>query len=190
MRKTLTIASFCLFLAACGGGDAATVTCESTYWNGTVGTCLPAGWSVVERGDLEDRGIPDEVLVAFQSEVPYAGQFATVTVTRETLAQPLTSAEYSEASIASVSGLPGYDEVDQEDTTVDGDDVQLHIFTAQPRQDAPESRFYQVSATSGNVGYTFTAAVPVAPPDELEASVLTILRSVTFADPETETTEE
>lgn len=187
MRKTFAIAGFCLLLSACGGEDTTDANCDTAFWDGTVGTCLPTGWNVVERNDLEDRGIPDEVLVAFQSEVPYAGQFATITVTRETLAQPLTSSEYSDASIASVRGLPGYEEIDRQSTAVDSEDVELHIFTAQPRQDAPESRFYQVSAVSGNSGYTFTAAVPVAPPDELEAHVLTILRAVTFTDPEAET---
>jgi hypothetical protein len=184
MRKTFAIAGFCLILAACGGSDSNAVACDSAYWSGTVGTCLPAGWNVVERKDLEDRGIPDEVLVAFQSETPYAGQFATVTVTRETLAQPMTSTEYSDASIASVSGLPGYTEVERQNSTVDGEDVELHVFTAQPRQDSPESRFYQVSAVNGGLGYTFTAAIPVAPPDELEANVLAILRAATFTNPE------
>jgi hypothetical protein len=185
MRKTLAIVGFCLVLAACGGSNSTATACSTTYWNGTVGTCLPSDWQAVERADLDKRGVPAEVIVAFQSKVPYSGQFATVTVTRETLGQPLTSKQYSDASIASVQGLPAYTKVDLQKTTVDGEDVQLHIFTAQPRKDAPESRFYQVSAVSGGIGYTFTAAIPVAPPKELEQGVLTIMKAVTFKDGQT-----
>lgn len=181
MRKTLAFVGVTLLLSACGGSSAE-ITCESAYWDGTIGTCLPNGWRVVDRDELDERGIPGEVLVAFQSEEPYAGQFATVTVTREILAQDLTSPEYSEASVASVKGLPGYTEVDEQTVSVDGEDVLMHIFTAQPQEDQPESRFYQVSAVSNNEGYTFTGATPVSVSDELEAQVQLILSSASFQE--------
>lgn len=150
---------------------------------------MPAGWQVVSRSQLDERGVPSDVVVAFQSEAPYSGQFATVTVTRESLGQPLTTEEYSEASIVSVQALPGYALIDRRTIRIDGADIDLHIFNAQPREDQPESRFYQVSAVSPRgVGYTFTGATPVSTPDELEQEVTTILRGVTFESVE-ETTE-
>lgn len=181
MRKTFAITAFCLLLASCGGDEDTGLACETTYWDGEVGTCLPAGWRVVDRSQLDERGVPAEVAVAFQSEDPYSGQFATVTVTREALGQTMTTEEYSEASIISVQTLPGYTEVDKREITVDDTEIDLHVFTAQPRDDQPMSRFYQVSAVSPkSAGYTFTGATPVSTPDELEEQVTTILRRITF----------
>jgi hypothetical protein len=186
MKRTAVPLLACLLLAACGGGGSQEAACEFGYWDGQIGTCLPEGWHALERGELDDRGVPAEVVTAFQSDTPVSGQFATVTVTREVLTTPLSSTEYSEASVQSVQGLPGYDEVDQKDIEIDGEEVSLHVFTAQPRDDQPESRFYQVSAVSGTTGYTFTAATPVSVGSDLEEQILLILRSATFTKPEGE----
>jgi hypothetical protein len=188
VRRLLALAGL-LLLTACGGSEA--TVCERGYWDGTVGTCVPEGWQVLDRAALDEKGMPPEVVVAFQSETPVSGQLVTVTVTREALTQPLSSVDYSEASIASVAGLPNYEEEDRQSTTVDGEDVDIHIFTAQPSPDQPESRFYQLSAVSGSVGYTFTAATPVTVPDEVEQQVLSLLQNVTFVqEGETTDTEE
>lgn len=187
MRPQLLALSF-LLLIACGGGSAA-VVCDRGYWDGTVGTCVPQGWVVFDRAALDTKGMPPEVLVAFQSETPVSGQFVTVTVTRESLTQPLTTPDYSEASIASVAGLPGYKELDRQSTTVDGQDATIHIFTAQPSSDQPESRFYQLSAVANSIGYTFTAATPVTVSDTVEAQVLSLLQKVTFVQEEGAVTE-
>lgn len=188
MRRILAALGLCLLVTACGSSSAS--TCTRSYWDGTVGTCLPDGWRVVDRSELDDRGVPDEVLVAFQSQKPYSGQFATITVTREPLQQPLTGTEYSDASILSVQTLPNYTEIDLRSITVDDEDVVLHVFTAQPQDDQPESRFYQLSSVKGNAGYTFTAATPVSIPDELEDGILAILGGSTFTAPEGAATEE
>lgn len=181
MRTAIAMTAACLLLASCGGGDPAAVSCESTYWDGEVGTCLPAGWRVVNRSQLDERGVPAEVVVAFQSATPFSGQFATVTATREALGQAMTTEEYSAASIVSVQALPGYTEVDKRAMMLDDAEIDLHIFTAQPRDDQPASRFYQVSAISPDgAGYTFTGATPVSTPEELEGQVTAILRGVTF----------
>ena len=173
----------CLLLAACGGGGTdTTITCAFAYWDGTVGTCLPHGWHVVERSSLDQKGVPRDVLVAFQSDAPSAGQFPTVTVTREALAQPIASTAYSEASVQSVKSLPGYQEVDVRTVTVDDADVSLHIFSAQPRPDEPKSRFYQVSAAKDSAGYTFTAAVPLSIESAMENQILLILGNATFRE--------
>ncbi len=178
MRTRLFALSF-LFLVACGGGAAASV-CDRGYWDGTVGTCVPQGWIVIDRAALDAKGMPSEVLVAFQSETPVSGQLVTVTVTREALTQVMTTSDYSDASIASVVGLPGYKEQDRQSTTIDGEDADIHIFTAQPSADQPQARFYQVSAVANAVGYTFTAATPITVPDEVEAQILSLLQKITF----------
>ncbi|UPA22314.1 hypothetical protein K8942_04670 [Candidatus Peribacteria bacterium] len=181
--KKILLSSLCfLALAACGG-ESATVSCQNQYWDGTVGTCLPAGWHVVDRAALDDRGVPPEAIIAFQADEPFSGQYATVTVIREPLTRQMTSTEYSDASIQSVSTVAGYTKVDSESITVDGEEVILHTFTAQPRTDEPKTRFAQVSAISGMTGYTFTAATPVAVGNTLEQQVLLILKNMTMKDP-------
>lgn len=184
MNKRLLLLSLALPLAACGGDDPVEVTCDSFYWDGTVGTCLPDGWTVVDRDALDERGVPSETIVAFQSETPVAGQFATVTVTQEPLAEEISSTDYSDASVQSVETLPGYELLDETDIQIDGEDVILHVFSAQPREEEPQNRFYQVSMTKGNRGYTFTAATPLAVEEPLEGQVLLLLENATLTEPE------
>lgn len=186
VKKALLSAGLTLLLTACGGGGE--VACEAMYWDAEeeLGTCLPDGWHVLDRDQLDERGVPGEVIVGFQADTPVSGQFATVVVTHEALNDDMTSAEYSDASVISIQGLPGYNEIDQQTIAIDEEDVTLHVYTAQPREEQPESRFYQVSAAKGSDGYTFTGATPVSVPDELEEQVLLIVRSATFTEPETE----
>jgi hypothetical protein len=188
MRRFPLLALGFLLLAACGGSTPD--VCERGYWDGAVGTCVPEGWQVLDRSALDIKGMPPEVVVAFQSETPVSGQFVTVTVTRETLTQPLSSADYSSASIQSVQGLPGYEEQDRQSVTIDGEDLDIHIFTAQPSSDQPASRFYQLSAVSEGIGYTYTAATPVSVDDDMEEQVLAILESATFVQPDEKVEEE
>lgn len=184
MKKLLLILGTTLLLGACGGNSTTPdLSCTSAYWDGTIGTCLPDGWHVVDRADLDQRGIPGEVVVAFQSDAPISGQLATVTVTREPLTQEMDAKTYSDLSVQSVQGLPGYNLIDERTVTVDGDSITLHIFTAQPRIDEPETRFYQVSVPLGQSGYTYTAATPVAVEKDLENQVLLILRNATLRGP-------
>lgn len=186
MRTTISLFALTLILSSCGGGGGQETACDSAYWDGTVGTCVPTGWHIVDRAELDERGVPAEVVVAFQSDQPHSGQFATVTVTKESLARPLTTTEYSEASVQSVMGLPSFKQIDSREMTVDGADATLHIFSAKPSADEPESRFYQVSAVTESVGYTFTAAVPVSIEDALEEEIFQMLSNVTFEAPEGE----
>ncbi len=173
-----------LLLVACGGsGETATVECREQYWDGSVGLCLPTGWNVVDRETLADRGVPDEVIVAFQTVTAAAGQFPTITVTRESLTEPLDSEDYSAASIKSVSTLPGYSLVDTQNVTVNGKTVGMHIFTAQPLNDEPARRFYQISAVDGGAGYTVTGLAPVSATSTLDSEIKLILDSLTFDEP-------
>ncbi|HVW66924.1 MAG TPA: hypothetical protein VHA78_04325 [Candidatus Peribacteraceae bacterium] len=183
LTATLCSGLFLLTLSACGGGGNATVTCANQYWDGTVGTCLPSGWHVVDRTQLDSRGIPQEVVVAFQSDNPVAGQFVTVTVTSEPLNKQMTSSDYSDASIQSVQAMPNYTKVDAQSVTIDGQKVTMNIFTAQPRSDQPKTRFYQVSAVNGMTGYTYTAATPVSVDTTTEQQVELILKNATFKAP-------
>lgn len=186
-RTTISMSSLLvssLFLAACGGSGSADVACEQAYWDETVGTCLPPEWVVVERDAMDARGVPAEVIAAFQSETPFSGQYPTVTVTRETLPEEVASGDYSDASMESVRNLPGYEELDTRKVTIDNEDVSLHIFSAQPRPEDPKARFYQVSFSGGKAGYTFTAAVPLAITDETEEEILLIMENATLRAPE------
>lgn len=179
MRRLFALVGL-LLLTACSGSGSKTTVCNTGYWDGSVGTCVPTGWQALDRTQLDAKGMPPEVQVAFQSQAPVSGQFITVTVTREALNQPMTSSDYSQASISSVTGLPQYKEIDKQSTKIDGQDAQIHIFSAQPSPDQPASRFYQLSAVSNSVGYTFTAATPLTISKDVEAQVLSIMNSVTF----------
>jgi len=184
MKKSLfLLLGFTLFLAACGGGTTV-AKCDQDYWDGTYGTCLPAGWAVVDRETLRQRGVPDETIAAFKAEASVSGQFPSITVTREALSQPMTPNDYSEASMRSVSVLPGYSLADTKKVTIDGESLSLHIFTAQPVETDPARRFYQLSTSKDSVGYTVTAAVPMFIDDSVESEVLLILKSSTLVQPE------
>jgi len=188
MRRTLltSLVSVSLLLAACGGESAADVACQSVYWDGTLGTCLPADWQVIDRGGLDERGTPPEVLVAFQSEKPVAGQFPTVTVIRETLTQQLDSKAYSDASVRSVESLPGYEHIEAQDVTIDDATVSLHIFAAQPKPEEPKKRYFQVSFAGNGAGYTVTGATPLTVPDVIAAQVKLVLQNATLREPAAE----
>lgn len=181
MKKLLLSAASLVFLAACGGGT--TVSCTNQYWDGAIGTCLPSGWHVVDRAALAEKGVPADVIVAFQADAPTSGQFPTVTVTRESLGRQMTSTEYSDASVLSVGGTQGYAKIDTQKIQIDGKDATLHIFTAQPESDEPKTRFYQVSASAGMTGYTYTAATPVTIASALEQQILLIVKNATLTAP-------
>ena len=186
MKRLVSIAVFCLALAACGGGSAATVSCRD-YWDGTFGTCLPDDWVVIERETLRQRGVPEDTLVAFQSQVAVSGQFPTLAVTREALAQVMSPDVYSKANIRSVTVLPAYKEVDTRDVRIDEDTVTLHTFTAQPIAEEPMRRFYQASTvTEDGDGYTITATLPVSFSDDVEREIHVMFDEATFVEPEEE----
>ena len=170
-------------LAACGGEESSDVACELAYWDGQVASCLPDGWHVVDRTQLDQRGLPSEVFVAFQSDASVSGQYPTVTVTREPLVDDVTSTAYSEASVESVKALPGYEQIDERPTAVDGQEVSLHIFSAQPRSEEPRARFYQLSMAKERQGYTFTAAVPLAVDEKIENEILLIMSNASLSAP-------
>lgn len=170
-----------LVLAACG--SSVSVECTQSYWDGDVGTCLPDGWHVLDRANLDDRGVPGEALVAFQTDEAVAGQYLTVVVTREDLAEETLSSEYSKAGVASVRTLPGYQRVEEQTVQIGGEDHVLHVFTAQPNDDQPIARFMQLSLARGKQGYTFTAATPLAIDDTSEEAITRILENATLTDP-------
>lgn len=172
-------------LAACGGGSGVAAVCDQAYWDGTVGTCLPVAWHVADKADLDAR-VPQEVFAAFQADKAFSGQYPTVTVTRETLSQETDAEAYSEASVASVQNLPGYEQIDDEQITIDGHKVRLHVFTAQPRIEDPKARFYQVSIAEGTAGFTFTGAAPLGVNDEIDGQIRLIVQNATLQEKEAE----
>jgi hypothetical protein len=172
-----------LTLLACTGGGERKVECKEQYWDGTVGLCLPEGWQVIGKEALAAKGIPEEVAVAFQKESPISGQFPTVTVTQEPLQGPANPVSYSEAGVRTVSVLPGYKLLDTDALTIDGEEITLHIFTAQPVASEPARRFYQVSSVSKEVGFTVTGVMPLSIESDLEREMIVILRSFTLKKP-------
>ena len=157
MKRTIVLMATVLTLAACGSTSSSTkVTCEQQFWNGTVAACLPKGWKVLSQEALTTLGVPDETVASFQYDTPHAGQLDTVTVTREPLTADLKTPDYSQANVLAVSALPDYKLIDKSTVTIDGQASALHVFSARPSPDQPVRRYYQLSAVSGNTGYTFT----------------------------------
>ena len=103
--------------------------------------------------------------------------------TSEKLTTPLDSPAYSLASIRSVTTLPGYKLLDSRTVSVEGQNVELHIFTAQPVSQEPERRFFQLSAVAAGIGYTVTALTPVSISETLQKQILLIMNSVGFSEP-------
>ncbi|MEK7218447.1 MAG: hypothetical protein AAB728_03200 [Patescibacteria group bacterium] len=179
--------AFLLLLAACGGGGGKTV-CTQQFWNGQVGICLPDGWAVVERERLDQQGIPQDVVAAFQAEKPVSGQYPTVVITEEPLAQPMETPVYSRANVRAVSVLPGYELIDTRPIRIDEQESNLHTYTAQPAADQPKTRFTQASAVSpSGAGYTVTAFAPLSVTATLENQELAMVQSLTFVEPESQT---
>ena len=182
MRDKLLLPSLLVsLLVACGGSTA--VECTQRYWDGQVGTCLPEGWHVLDRANLDERGVPEEAVVAFQTDESIAGQYLTIVVTREELPQEVTSSDYSEAGAASVTTLPGYARIEERRVKIDGENHILHAFTAQPSEAQPVARFYQISMAKGRTGYTFTVATPVSIDSSAEDRILAILENATLQAP-------
>ncbi len=180
-RLSLVLLTSSLLLVACtGSGSKVTVTCKEQFWNGSVGTCLPTGWKVVPRETLTERGLPQEVVAAFQREQSQAGQSPVLLITKQTLAQDVDPAAYSDASIRSVTDMPGYKEIDTRNVTIDGQKVKIHIFSAQPNADEPARRFYQLSTSTKGAGYTYTALTPLSVDKTLDAEVLLMLQNATL----------
>jgi len=182
-RLLIPLFALALLLTACGGGSTE-VSCDKDYWDGTVGVCLPEGWGVLDRETMRQRGLPDETVAAFRSEMSVSGQFPSVTVTREMLSQQVSASDYSDASIRSVSVLPGYTLIDSPSLKIDEEEVKLHVFSAQPVADEPARRFYQVSTVTNGAGFTVTAAAPLFVEKDLEGGIVTIMKSVTFRESE------
>lgn len=179
MRKPHLLLLSALFLAACGGSTAE-VACTLQYWDGVIGTCMPAGWHALSPEQLKARGVPPEVSTGFEREQPIAGQNPIIIVLRETLGANVATADYSTASINAVKALPSYEEIDQRALTVDEDETTMHVYSAQPLPEQPKGRFYQVSAVHEGAGYTLTAALPLSPDGTLEDEVELVLSNLTF----------
>ena len=82
--------------------------------------------------------------------------------------------------------MKDYKQVDLKEFEVDGEAVQLHIFTGQPIEGEPGRRFYQVSTSSEDIGYTLTAVTPVSIDGSLESQVMLMLNNFTLIEPEEE----
>ncbi len=172
-----------LFLVACTGGGEK-IACRERYWDGVVGTCLPSGWQAKDAGNLRERGVPEEVIAVFQADQFASNLIPTVIVTKELLVRDWDAASYSDASIKSVQALAGYALLDERNVKVDGENVRLHTFSAQPIPEEPAKRFYQLSTVMRKVGYTVTATLPLAPERDLEKQVQLMLGEVTFRSEE------
>lgn len=174
MRKLILLAMVTCMLVSCGGSSQNSgVDCVFEYWDGQYGTCLPEGWSVLDQETLYLRGITDETAVVFHFNEPVAGQFPNIALTKRPLAAQTMPGLYSQESIKSVAAYGGYTLLDLKEITIDGEELQLHIFKAKP-DGVKEYRYYQVSTVAGDFGYTLTAMVPVTIDSNLEEHILKI----------------
>lgn len=178
-RFLLPLFALAILLTACGGGGGSS-DCDNEYADSRLSLCLPDRWIVMDGETRRQRGIPDETIVAIRFEEAISGQFPAVTVTRETMRREVSPLDYSEAGIRSVSTLPGYTLTDTKEVRIDGEDVSMHIFTAQPISDEPARKFYQISTVSGNDGYTVTAAAPLFIESSVEKQIESIVMSISF----------
>ncbi len=179
--KRLSLLSLCFFLAACGGSSE--VVCNQEYWDGIVGTCIPEGWDTISQEVLRQRGVPEETIVAFQKSESVSGQFPTVAITQERLPNLVKPDDYSQASIRSIEVMEGYEMLDTQDFDIAGEEVSLHIFTAQPIEGEPRRRFFQVSTTYEDSGFTITGVSPVSIDNDVEQQLMIILENVIFEAP-------
>jgi hypothetical protein len=155
--------------------------CYKEYWNGEVGACLPKNWQVISSETMQERGVSNDAIVAFQSEEPVSGQFLTVGITQEVLREVIDPTMYSQANIRLVSALPGYELTDITSTTVDGSAVELHVFNAQPVSDEPVRKFYQISTVANAKGYSITGTSPVSISDSAQNEIIAIVQSLRFS---------
>lgn len=184
MRRAFVVVASVLLLAACGSSKSTQeVVCDQQFWNNVFAACLPKDWRVLSQETLQQLGVPEETVTAFQFSVPHAGQLDTVTVTREPLSEAMSTKDYSQSNVLAVSALPEYQLIDKETVFIDGNESALHIFSARPSPDQPIRRYYQVSATQERTGYTFTGSFPLSIQDSEAAQVKFILKNVSFKEP-------
>lgn len=183
MRKSWSVVCLSLLLVGCSSNGSSSSLCAKQFWNGTIGTCLPETWQQLSDEALDNQGVPEETVLAFQSTEARDGQFDTVTVTEEPLPQDMNFQDYGEANMLAVSSLPDYSLKDKREITIDGADAILHIFAARPVPEKPIRRYYQTSVTKGNTGYTFTGALPLSITPDDEEEIVAILRNVTLKNP-------
>lgn len=172
-----------LALTACSGSSGTSgsaSSCAQEFSNGTLTICLPDDWTLLTDADLRERGLPDEAVAAFQAQAAVSGQLPTVMVTRETLAQALTSDQYGTANVQAVSVYPQYKLLDELRTTVNGEEATLHVFTAQAVSGEPARRYYQLAAVQNGEGYTVTGVAPVSIDTALDKTLRSIVRSLSF----------
>jgi len=187
MRRVFVVMASVVLLAGCGSsGSTEEVVCDQQFWNNVFAACLPKDWRVLSQDTLQQLGVPEETVTAFQFSVPHAGQLDTVTVTREPLSEELSTTEYSQSNVLAVSALPEYQLIDKETVYIDGNESALHIFSARPSSDQPIRRYYQVSATQERTGYTFTGSFPLSIQDSEADQVKFILKNVSFKEPNSE----
>lgn len=141
---------------------------------------------MVSAADLQSRGSPREVAVAFQADDAIGGRFPLVTVTTQSLTAGEKTADFDQQSRNAVKTMPAYTVVDEREVTVDEETSTLHVFTAQPIAEQPVQRFYQLSVAHDGQGFTLTGVLPLTVDTKDEAKMKTLLTHVTFEKPKDE----
>lgn len=176
MRRVLLLSVLFLPLVACSGAG---LSCTEQGKADVLLVCIPEGWSQVSEEKLRAEGVPEETVAAFESADTSLGSRGNVVITRERVASSVTAAVYAGANARTIAKTPEYNEIEQRQVSVAGQDTILHIFSARPVVDLPVRRFYQVSLVIESTGFVVTGTLPFSVDEATEKTLVDMLLGVT-----------
>jgi hypothetical protein len=178
-KRTIAVISALFLLSACSGSES---KCKDNIWTGDIGICISDGWEQVSDAKLQEEGVPEETIAAFQMTEKRAGQRDNIVISREGLPTSASALAYSEANMKIIEATPQYTVIEKREVEIDGNETILHIFSARPIADLPARRFYQLHLTKRTTGYVFTGTLPFSVEDFIEDGLIDMLLSASLQE--------